>query len=180
MSSMGRVANFMSRRFPHLVAKGTHKQVAQFKESNGAKGNKMFGKSVFLLETVGRKSGEPRPVMLMLARRGDDLIVVGSNGGNPVTPNWYKNLLAAEKTEVQVGPDRWWTKPPPGRRRRVRRVLGDRRQGLPRLRHLPATHRPQDPRRRPRALRGGTRDRMIELSSPLWLCRNRPVAVAPC
>jgi deazaflavin-dependent oxidoreductase (nitroreductase family) len=42
-------------------------------------------------------------------RRDDDLIVVGSNGGNPVTPNWYKNLMAAEKTEVQVGPDRWWT-----------------------------------------------------------------------
>ncbi|MCU1371651.1 MAG: nitroreductase family deazaflavin-dependent oxidoreductase [Ilumatobacteraceae bacterium] len=109
MSLMGRAANVMSRRFPHLVAKGTHKQVAQFKESNGAKGNKMFGKPVFLLETVGRKTGEPRPVMLMLARRGDDLIVVGSNGGNPVTPNWFKNLLAAEKTEVQVGPDRWWT-----------------------------------------------------------------------
>jgi deazaflavin-dependent oxidoreductase (nitroreductase family) len=108
-SLTGRAANFMSRRFPHLVAKGTHKQVAQYKASNGAKGNKMFGKPVFLLETVGRKSGEPRPVMLMLTRRGDDLIVVGSNGGNPVTPNWYKNLMAAEQTEVQVGPDRWWT-----------------------------------------------------------------------
>ena len=105
----GRAANFMSRHLPKLGAKGTQRQVAQFKASNGAKGNKMFGKPVFLLETVGRKSGEPRPVMLMLVRRDDDLIVVGSNGGNPVTPNWFKNLMAAEKTEVQVGPDRWWT-----------------------------------------------------------------------
>src|SRR6478735_1551212 len=108
-SLTGRAANFMSKHFPKLVAKGTHKQVAQFKASNGTKGNEMFGKPVFLLETVGRTSGEPRPVMLMLVRRGEDLIVVGSNGGNPVTPNWYKNLLAAETTEVQVGPDRWWT-----------------------------------------------------------------------
>ncbi|WP_421118534.1 nitroreductase/quinone reductase family protein [Aquihabitans daechungensis] len=108
-SLTGRVANFMSKHFPKLVAKGTHNQVKQFKESNGAKGNKMFGKPVFLLETVGRKSGEPRPVMLMLVHRGQDLVVVGSNGGNPVTPNWYKNLMAAEKTEVQVGAHRWWT-----------------------------------------------------------------------
>ena len=109
----------MSKHFPKMVAKATHKQVAQFKESNGAKGNEMFGKPVFLLETVGRKSGEPRPVMLMLARRGDDVIAVGSNGGNPVTPNWYKNLIAADRTEVQVGADRWWTT--------AREVEGDER-----------------------------------------------------
>ncbi|WP_426571271.1 nitroreductase family deazaflavin-dependent oxidoreductase [Aquihabitans sp. McL0605] len=119
-SITGRAANFMSRRFPHLVAKGTHKQVAQFRESGGTKGNKMFGKPVFLLEVVGRKSGEPRPVMLMLVTRGDDLIVVGSNGGNPVTPNWYRNLMAADQTEVQVGADRWPTT--------AREVEGDERE----------------------------------------------------
>jgi len=108
-SLTGRAANFGSKHFPKLLAKARDKQVRQFKESNGTKGNEMFGKPVFLVETVGRKSGEPRPVMLMLATRGDDLIVVGSNGGNPVTPQWYKNLLAAEKTEVQVGAERWWT-----------------------------------------------------------------------
>jgi deazaflavin-dependent oxidoreductase (nitroreductase family) len=108
-SLTGRIANFMSKHFPKMVAKATRKQVAQFRESNGTKGNEMFGKPVFLLETLGRKTGEPRPVMLMLVRRDDDLIAVGSNGGNPVTPNWYKNLLAAEQTEVQVGGDRWWT-----------------------------------------------------------------------
>lgn len=106
-SLTGRAANFMSRRFPHLVAKGTHKQVAQFRASNGAKGNTMFGKPVFLLDVVGRTSGELRPVMLMLVRRGDDLIVVGSNGGNPVTPNWYRNLMAAGGGSVQVGAETW-------------------------------------------------------------------------
>ena len=106
-SITGRAANFMSRRFPHLVAKGTHKQVEQFRSSGGTKGNTMFGKPVFLLDVVGRTSGESRPVMLMLARRGDDLIVVGSNGGNPQTPNWYRNLMAAGGGEVQVGADVW-------------------------------------------------------------------------
>lgn len=118
-SLTGRAANFMSKHLPRLVAKATHKQVAQFKASNGTKGNEMFGKPVFLLEAVGRTSGEPRPVMLMLVQRNDDLIVVGSNGGNPVTPNWYKNLMAAERTEVQVGGERWWTT--------AREVEGDER-----------------------------------------------------
>jgi deazaflavin-dependent oxidoreductase (nitroreductase family) len=35
------------------------------------------------------------------------LIVVGSNGGNPVTPNWYKNLIAAGGGEVEVKGARW-------------------------------------------------------------------------
>lgn len=108
-SITGRVANFMSRHLPALGRWGTERQVEQYRSSGGRKGNQIFGKPVFLLETVGRKSGEPRPVMLMLVRRDDDLIVVGSNGGNPVTPNWYRNLVAAERTEVQVGADRWWT-----------------------------------------------------------------------
>ena len=103
----GRLANFMSLHAPGLGKKGTERQVQQFRASGGTKGNKMFGKPVFLLDVIGRSSGEPRPVMLMLAQRENDLIVIGSNGGNPKTPNWYRNLMAAETTEVQVNADRW-------------------------------------------------------------------------
>lgn len=106
-SISGRAANFMSRRFPAFGAWGTRRQVDQYRSSGGTKGNKVMGKPVFLLDVVGRTSGEPRPVMLMLARRGDDLVVIGSNGGNPTTPNWYRNLMAAGGSEVQVGADRW-------------------------------------------------------------------------
>jgi deazaflavin-dependent oxidoreductase (nitroreductase family) len=45
--------------------------------------------------------------MLMLVRRGDDLLVVGSNGGNPDSPNWFKNLAAAGEAHVEVGAERW-------------------------------------------------------------------------
>lgn len=103
----GRAANFMSKYLPGLGRKGTQRQVDQFRASNGAKGNAMFGKPVFLLDVVGRSSGELRPVMLMLARRDDDLVVIGSNGGNPKTPNWYLNLMAAGGADVQVGGERW-------------------------------------------------------------------------
>lgn len=101
------MANLMSRYAPGLVKKGTVRQVEQYRASGGTKANTLWGKPVFLLDVVGRTSGEPRPVMLMLVRRGDQLVVVGSNGGNPQTPNWYRNLMAAGGGHVQVGADRW-------------------------------------------------------------------------
>ena len=75
--------------------------------SFGRKRNTLVGRPVFMLDVVGRSSGESRPVMLMYVPRGDDLIVVGSGGGRAKTPNWYKNLMAAGGADVQVGGDRW-------------------------------------------------------------------------
>lgn len=103
----GRAANFMSKHLPALGRWGTKRQIQQFRSSNGKKGNSFRGMPVFLLDVVGRSSGEPRPVMLMLVRRGDDLLVCGSNGGNPVAPNWYENLMAAGEAHVEVEGERW-------------------------------------------------------------------------
>jgi len=97
----------MSRRLPSLGRRGGEQQVAQFRASKGAKGNKLLGRPIFVLDVVGRSSGESRPVALMLVRRSDDLLVCGSNGGNPVAPNWYKNLLAAGEAHVEAGSERW-------------------------------------------------------------------------
>ena len=116
-SLSGRVANFLSRRLPGLGSAGTKRHVAKFRESDGTKMADFRGKPVFLLDVVGRSSGQSRPVMLMLARRGDDLIVVGSNGGNPEAPNWWKNLMAAGEAHVELGGDRWPV--------RAREVFGD-------------------------------------------------------
>lgn len=106
-SLSGRAANFLSRRLPGLGKKGTQRHVERFRESGGTKMTEFRGRPVFLLDVVGRSSGEPRPVMLMLVRRGDDLIVVGSNGGNPVAPNWWKNLMAAGEAHVELAGERW-------------------------------------------------------------------------
>ncbi|WP_330181791.1 nitroreductase family deazaflavin-dependent oxidoreductase [Nocardia sp. NBC_01503] len=78
-----------------------------YTSSGGTRGNKLQGKPVFQLIVTGRKSGEPRPVMLMLVRDGDDILVCGSNGGHPGTPNWWHNLAAQPTARVQVGPDTW-------------------------------------------------------------------------
>lgn len=102
-----RVTNLVARRFPNVGKKSTERQVEAFRKSGGRKGNTIFGRPVFLLEVRGRKTGEIRSVVLMHVPRGDDLIVIGSGGGSTSTPNWYRNLMAANGGTVQVGPDRW-------------------------------------------------------------------------
>jgi deazaflavin-dependent oxidoreductase (nitroreductase family) len=102
-----RLTNFLARRLPAVSRKATARQVEQYRSSGGRKGNTLVGRPVFLLDVVGRSSGERRPVMLMYVPRGDDLVVIGSGAGTASTPNWYKNLMAAGGGDVQVGADRW-------------------------------------------------------------------------
>ncbi|HEY6426846.1 MAG TPA: nitroreductase/quinone reductase family protein [Acidimicrobiales bacterium] len=102
-----RVSNRVARRFPAVGRKATARQVAKYRSSGGRKGNTIVGRPVFLLDVVGRLSGERRPVMLMYVPRGDDLVVIGSAAGSASTPNWYKNLMAAAGGEVQVSGERW-------------------------------------------------------------------------
>lgn len=93
---LGGVARFYARLHRRL-----------YMHFDGTRFTKLQGKPVFSLKVVGRKSGEPRPVMLMLVRDGDDLLVCGSNGGHPGIPNWWKNMIASPTTEVQVGRESW-------------------------------------------------------------------------
>jgi deazaflavin-dependent oxidoreductase (nitroreductase family) len=50
---------------------------------------------VFELTTIGRKSGQPRKVMLTAPyTEGDTLAIVASKGGNDEHPAWFLNLQA--------------------------------------------------------------------------------------
>jgi deazaflavin-dependent oxidoreductase (nitroreductase family) len=69
--------------------------------------DRCFGAPVFALTVRGRKTGQPRTVMLILTRRGDDIIVGGSNGGNPKPPAWFLNLRDAGEATVKVGNEEW-------------------------------------------------------------------------
>ena len=61
------------------------------------------GAPVCLLTTQGRKSRQRRTVPLLYLADGDDLVVVASQGGAPIHPGWYFNLVAEPTAEVQVG-----------------------------------------------------------------------------
>ena len=55
-----------------------------------------------MLETIGRKSGEPRTTPLIYAQDGDRYVIVASKGGAPEHPGWYKNLAKDPNVELQV------------------------------------------------------------------------------
>jgi deazaflavin-dependent oxidoreductase (nitroreductase family) len=57
---------------------------------------------VALLTTTGRKSGEPRVSPLYFLQDGDKVVVAASRGGSDKNPQWYLNLKADPKVQVQI------------------------------------------------------------------------------
>jgi deazaflavin-dependent oxidoreductase (nitroreductase family) len=77
--------------------------VMTFRLSEGRVGGRAPGGApVCLLTTTGRSTGRPRTVPLLFLWRGDDMVVVASNGGTSRAPQWYLNLLADPAVEVSV------------------------------------------------------------------------------
>lgn len=62
-----------------------------------------IGAPTMLLETTGRKSGQPRVSPLLFARDGASIIVVGSNFGQDHHPAWTGNLIARPEAVAVVG-----------------------------------------------------------------------------
>lgn len=61
------------------------------------------GMPVLELITTGRKSGEPRAVMLTSPlQQGDTLVVVASRGGDDTHPAWFLNLRDNPNVQVAV------------------------------------------------------------------------------
>ncbi|MGH3678239.1 MAG: nitroreductase family deazaflavin-dependent oxidoreductase [Mycobacterium sp.] len=59
-----------------------------------------------LLEHRGRKSGKLFVSPLVYITDRDNVIVVGSQGGRPENPQWFRNLVANPDTFVEIGPER--------------------------------------------------------------------------
>jgi deazaflavin-dependent oxidoreductase (nitroreductase family) len=69
--------------------------------TGGRVGHEFGGMPVLELTTTGRRSGEPRTVMLTSPLRDDDAyVVVASRGGDDRHPAWFLNLR--DQPEVQV------------------------------------------------------------------------------
>ncbi len=72
------------------------------KVTGGKAGWEASGMPVVELTTTGRKSGEPRTVMLTSPlQEGDTIIVVASRGGDDQNPAWLLNLRDEPKVVVR-------------------------------------------------------------------------------
>jgi len=77
-----------------------------YRASGGRFGNHVWGLSILLLTTTGRRSGRARTTPLCFLPVGDALMVVGASGGQDRFPDWWLNLTADPRATVEVGRDR--------------------------------------------------------------------------
>jgi len=64
----------------------------------------VYGFPMLMLNTIGAKSGQPRTSPLLYVRDGDDVLLIGTNFGQPKHPGWTANLLAHPQASVDIGP----------------------------------------------------------------------------
>jgi deazaflavin-dependent oxidoreductase (nitroreductase family) len=67
---------------------------------------KVYGFPVLILHTTGARSGQPRSSPLLYVRDGDDVLLLGTNFGQPKHPAWTANLRAHPDAVVEIGPER--------------------------------------------------------------------------
>jgi deazaflavin-dependent oxidoreductase (nitroreductase family) len=106
MSFTGRFTNLMVRRARPVWRLFWLGHRWAYLRTGGRRFASVVGAPVLCLTVRGRVTGLPRPVLLVFARRGDDLVVCASHAGHPSTPDWYRNLLAAGEADAMVGTER--------------------------------------------------------------------------
>jgi deazaflavin-dependent oxidoreductase (nitroreductase family) len=70
--------------------------------SGGAEGGMRGENTVLLLTTTGRKSGKLSTVPLLFFPEGGELMVVASNYGREIVPDWYLNIQANPRVKIQI------------------------------------------------------------------------------
>ena len=64
--------------------------------------NSLIGIPVLVLITTGRFSGKERYAPLTYFPDEDSFMIVASNGGNKIPPNWYRNLIKQDLVKVII------------------------------------------------------------------------------
>jgi deazaflavin-dependent oxidoreductase (nitroreductase family) len=63
---------------------------------------RLWRRRAIVLTTTGRRSGQPRTVLVQVFRDGSDLLVVAANSGLPRPPGWYFNLRAHPHLDAEL------------------------------------------------------------------------------
>jgi deazaflavin-dependent oxidoreductase (nitroreductase family) len=80
------------------------KIIAEFRANQGRVGGPWAGSPLILIHHIGAKSGIERVLPLGCFPQGDGrFAIVASNGGSSTHPDWYYNLKANPRINVEVG-----------------------------------------------------------------------------
>ncbi|WP_020389369.1 nitroreductase/quinone reductase family protein [Kribbella catacumbae] len=74
-----------------------------YRRSGGRIGGTAKGLPVLLITTPGRKTGKPHTIPVAYFETGDGYLVTGSAGGTKSDPQWFRNLRAATRVQIQIG-----------------------------------------------------------------------------
>lgn len=83
------------------------KIIDDFRANEGRVGPPFEGASMILIHHLGAKSGIERVNPLVYFPDGDRMVIVASKAGAPTNPDWYHNLMANPRVEVEVGTERF-------------------------------------------------------------------------
>ena len=82
--------------------------VRRYRETDGKEGHIWReGSTVLLLTTTGRNTGEQHTTPLIYGLDGANPVIVGSKGGAPQHPGWFRNLAKNPDVEVQIEGERF-------------------------------------------------------------------------
>jgi hypothetical protein len=80
--------------------------IEEFRANAGRVGGTFAGNPMVLLHHIGARSGTERISPLVYAPDGQDLVIAATKGGSPTNPDWYHNLMAHPRVQVEV--DELW------------------------------------------------------------------------
>ncbi|HEY2669599.1 MAG TPA: nitroreductase family deazaflavin-dependent oxidoreductase [Rugosimonospora sp.] len=96
----------MTGDYEPSTAQWVRDQVTEYEGSGGTRGTDLRGMPVVVVTNRGAKTGKIRKTPVMRVEHEGRYAMVASQGGAPVHPRWYYNLIADPQVELQDGPVR--------------------------------------------------------------------------
>jgi deazaflavin-dependent oxidoreductase (nitroreductase family) len=86
------------------VADPNQQIIEEFRANGGKVGGPFEGAPMLLLHHRGAKTGTERVNPLMYQDLGNGSVAIfASKGGAPTNPDWYHNVVANPKTQIEIG-----------------------------------------------------------------------------
>lgn len=80
------------------------KIIEEFRANGGQVGGPFAGAPMIIMHTTGAKSGVERTIPVVYFPQTDGtMVVIASKAGAPTNPDWYHNIKAHPRFDVEVG-----------------------------------------------------------------------------